>query len=112
MSIHSFFLGDDLTKRYVTPVFHHIYVTNFLKKFVFWGGALAYKALYFMGSVVFGRAPFYSTKFIRFFLHFRCTITALDPCIIKNNKRHSAFEKIEKVGIPYDRQRIRLYPQG
>ena len=37
MSIHSFFLGDDLTKRYVTPVFHHIYVTNFLKKFVFWG---------------------------------------------------------------------------
>lgn len=65
-----------------------------------------------MGSVVFGRAPFYSTKFIRFFLHFRCTITALDPCIIKNNKRHSAFEKTEKVGIPYDRQRIRLYPQG
>ena len=65
-----------------------------------------------MGSVVFGRALFYSTKFIRFFLHFRCTIAALDPCIIKNNKRHSAFEKIEKVGIPYDRKRIRCYPEG
>lgn len=37
MSTYSFSLGGDRTKRYVTPVFHHIYVTNFLKKFVHFG---------------------------------------------------------------------------
>lgn len=37
MSTYSFSLGDDLTKRYATPIFHHICVTNFLKKFVLFG---------------------------------------------------------------------------
>lgn len=71
-----FLLGGDLTKRYVTPVFHHIYVTNFLKKFVHFGYSdiINCLTLWVLSHL---QNPFFIEKIYSFFsalpLHHHCT---------------------------------------